>query len=207
VLFNAPGRARVDGRVLRITGLRGEVGTAETLLVQVPSNKIDAVEIDGTPMPVRFVKPKLLEIPLRFAGEPFRHYQRVEGGTLRIPKRIFDQLEARRKAWPIPWTEEDYRSTWLAPERLLLYLQFAEPDDQWKVALKIDGRTVDLQKAYASVRANPRNFVGFYADVSHLTPDQDHSVEWELPPGLAPERLQGAFIENVETEYTSAIVR
>src|SRR5206468_11391591 len=32
---------------------------------------------------------------------------------------LFRSLAARRKAWPIPWSAEDRRSTWLVPERLL----------------------------------------------------------------------------------------
>ncbi len=119
-----------------------------------------------------------------------------------MPQRVFDQLAARRKAWPIPWTEEDLRSTWLAPERLLLYVQFAEPDDRWSATLKIDGQPVELKKAYASVRVNRRNFVGFYADVSTLAPDVEHKWELETPSGLKPGQFQGVFFENVETEYT-----
>jgi len=163
------------------------------------------------------VKPGLIEISVTFAGAPFRHYQQIDtynpeftGGpvraTFRIPHRVFDQLEARRKAWPIPWTEEDYRSTWLAPHRLLLYVQLAEPDDRWSASLSIDGRAVTLQKAYASVRANRRNFVGFWADVSQLAADADHALELTLPRNLSPGQFQGVFFENVETEYTAEIV-
>jgi hypothetical protein len=115
---------------------------------------------------------------------------------------VFDQLEARGKAWPIPWTAEDLRSTWLAPQRLLLYVQLAEPDDQWTATLKIDGHAVELLKAYASVRANRRNFVGFYADISGLAADVEHRMELELPKGLKAGQFQGVFFENVETEYT-----
>src|SRR5262249_10597261 len=125
--------------------------------------------------------------------------------TFRIPKRVFEQLAARRKAWPIPWTEDDLRSTWLAPERLLLFVQFAEPDDRWTATLKIDGQPVELKKAYASVRVNRRNFVGFYADVSTLTPDVEHRLELETPTGLKPGQFQGVFFENVETEYTGPL--
>ena len=31
-------------------------------------------------------------------------------------------------AWSFDWTEEDLECTWLAPERLLLYVQIAEPN-------------------------------------------------------------------------------
>ncbi len=203
-VFNAPGRVTVEGRVARVTGVRGEAGTSETLLID--GGKADAVEINGVPMPSRPAKGGMLEVPVTFAGAPFRHYQQVpEDGRFRIPKRIFDQLTARRSAWPLPWTAEDARSTWLMPERLLLYVQFAEPDDRWTLGLKIDGRPVEVRKAYASVRANRRNFTGFYADVSWLAPDVEHRLEMALPEGLRPGQFQGAFFENVETEWTQKV--
>jgi hypothetical protein len=120
---------------------------------------------------------------------------------------VFEQLEARRKAWPIPWTPEDHRSTWLVPERLLLFVQIAEPDDQWTASLKIDGRPVELLKAYASVRVFRRNFTGFYADISRLAADVEHTLELDVPPGLKPGQFQGVFFENVETEYTGPLAK
>jgi hypothetical protein len=147
----------------------------------------------------------------------FRQYQPIvdydpdaTGGrierTFTIPRRIFAQLAARRKAWPIPWTAEDFRTTWLVPERLLLFVQIAEPDAQSEARLRIDGRSVELRKAYSAVRSAPRTFVGFYADLSMLAPDTPHSFELDLPT-LKPGQLQGVFFENIEPEYTSNIVR
>ena len=200
-LFNAPGQVTMDGRVARLTGVRGEAGTSETLLID--GAKVDVVEIGGKKMPSRTVKNGLVEVPVTFAGAPFRHYQQVAAdGKFRVPQRVFDQLAARRKAWPIPWTAEDARSTWLEPGRLLLYVQFAEPDDRWSVTLNVDGKPVELRKAYASVRANRRNFTGFYADVSNLAPDVEHRLEVALPQGLKAGQYQGVFFENVETEWT-----
>jgi hypothetical protein len=213
-LFNAPGTARVDGTTVRLTGVVGEAGTTEVLQIAAPSpGKVAAVEIDGAKVPVKATKAGLIELPVVFDGARFRHYQQIDryrkeftggmvSGTFRVPQRVFEQLAARRKAWPIPWTEEDLRSTWLAPERLLLFVQFAEPDDQWTATLKIDGQPVELKKAYASVRVNRRNFVGFYADLSSLAPDVEHRYELETPAGLKPGQFQGLFFENVETEYT-----
>jgi hypothetical protein len=150
-----------------------------------------------------------------FAGAPFSQYQQIgsvdpnfAGGRYEarfaVPQRIFDQLAARRKAWPIPWTTEDYRTTWLAPERLLLFVQIAEPDPTWEARLTIDGRVVELRKAYSAVREAPRTFVGFYADLSLLSADREHLLELELPR-LRPGQLQGVFFENVEAEYTDVI--
>jgi hypothetical protein len=216
VLYNSPGSARVEGTTLHLSGIRGEAGTTEVLQIAAPSaGRIASVELDGRLLPAPAVRNGLIELPVTFEGARFRHYQQLDayrtdftGGpvstTFRIPARIFDQLARRRKLWPIPWTEEDYGATWLVPERLLLYVQFAEPDDRWTATLKIDGRPVDLKKAYASIRPNPRNFVGFYADISQLSPDADHRLELDLPSGLKPGQYQGVFVENVETEYTGA---
>jgi hypothetical protein len=217
-LFNSPGTARIDGGVVHLNGVRGEAGTTEVLQVLAPASasaKVTSVEIDGAVTAARPNKAGLIELPVTFQGARFRHYQQVDsyrpnftGGavtaTFSVPQRVFDQLAARQKAWPIEWTEEDRRSTWLAPERLLLFVQLAEPDDRWEAALKIDGKAVELQKAYASVRANRRNFTGFYADVSAIAPDKEHKLELVLPTGLKPGQYQGIFFENVETEYTPA---
>jgi len=184
--------------------------------VAAPS-RIDAVLLDGAPLSFRALKPGLVEAAVTFAGAPFRHYQQVDrydpaftGGTVKagftIPQRILEQLAARRKTWPIPWTAEDHRSTWLVPERLLLFVQIAEPDDRWTANLKIDGHPVELLKAYASVRPNRRNFTGFYADVSRLSAGAEHTLELEVPSGLKPGQYQGVFFENVETEYTAPAV-
>jgi hypothetical protein len=213
-LLNAVGALRIDGKTVRLTGVRGEAGTTEVLQIGLPdSAKVIAVDLDGTAIAAKPNKYGVIEIPVTFQGARFRHYQQVDsyrpnftGGTVTatfsVPQRIFDQLAARRREWPIPWTEEDRRSTWLDPGRLLLFVQIAEPDDLWEASLKIDGQPVELRKGYASVRANRRNFTGFYADVSALAPDREHKLELVLPTGLKPGQYQGVFFENVETEYT-----
>jgi hypothetical protein len=213
-LFNSPGRATVDGHTLRLTGVRGEAGTTEVLQVAMSNAaNINSVEIGDAKFPVR-PKGKIVEVPVTFEGERFRHYQQIDSysaafkgetvtASFRLPQRVLDQLAARRKAWPIDWTAEDLRSTWLAPERLLLFVQIAEPDDRWTASLKIDGAPVELQKAYASVRPNARNFTGFYADVSKLTAGS-HKLELALPSGLKAGQYQGVFFENVETEWVQA---
>ncbi|HET7620052.1 MAG TPA: hypothetical protein VFK20_16210, partial [Vicinamibacterales bacterium] len=219
LLFNAPGSARIDGDRLILTGVSGSVGSESTLMIRVPSNaRVREVSVNGTPMPPGDEGPDgLVTLRVRFAGAPFGALEPIvpfdpssTGGTLRgsltIPQRVFDQLAARRRAWPIPWTAEDLETTWLAPERLLMFVQFAEPDAKWNAALTIDGRAVPLKKAYTAVRAVPRTFVGFYADLSSLTPDRPHRFELTLPT-VAPGSFQGVYFENVVTEYTSRLAR
>ncbi len=63
-----------------------------------------------------------------------------------------------------------------------------------------------MKKAYTAVRVYRRTFVGFYADVSLLDADREHTFELMLPT-LKPGQFQGLFFENVETEYTDLIVR
>ena len=52
----------------------------------------------------------------------------------------------------------------------------------------------------------PRCFLGFYLDLSAfgLTPDANHTLTLELPQ-LSAGAFEGAFLENVDTTYTSAI--
>lgn len=218
ILFNAPGTASLDGTTLVLEGVSGEAGTSISLLVRLPPGRTAAsATVNGRPAAIARAGDDVVSVDGRFEGAPFRRLQQVgdydpafAGGTLRgaftVPQRILDQLKARRQAWPIPWTAEDYRTTWLVPQRLLLYVQIAEPDAAWEASLTIDGRLVELKKAYTAVRAVPRTFVGFYADLSLLEADREHTFELALPP-LRPGQLQGLFFENVETEYTSAIAR
>jgi hypothetical protein len=215
-LFNAPGTAMMEGENLTISGVRGEVGSAGDLFVQLPGGRQPAsVTVNGRSAEIASRAPTGVTVRAEFDGTLFRHYQPVadvpEGftggrltGTFTIPRRIVEQMAARRKAWPIAWTPEDFRSTWLAPERLLLFVQIAEPDARWDARLTIDGRTIELRKAYSAIRSAPRTFVGFYADLSLLDADRPYTFELELPK-LAPGQLLGVFFENVETEYTDRI--
>jgi len=157
----------------------------------------------------------VVELKVAFDGAEFRRLEAAvvgestfTGGTIRgelaIPKRVFDQLAARKRSWPIPWTAEDSLTTWLVPDRLLLHAQFAEPNDKWDVRLRIDGQPVEMRKAYTAVRVVPSTFVGFYADVSRLEPDRPHRFELEVP-AMRPGQFRGLFFENVEPEYTSVV--
>jgi hypothetical protein len=219
-LFGAPGLLRMKGPVVVIDGVRGEAGTTRDLLVAMPpgSGAAGPSEVRVNGQLARFTRGQAgtISIPVTFEGAPFRASQQVgqvdpayQGGPFSakftVPQRVFDQLAARRKAWPIAWTSEDYRTTWLAPERLLLFVQIAEPDPSWEASLVIDGRTVELRKAYSAVRTAPRTFVGFYADLSLIEANREHTLELKLPR-LRPGQLQGVFFENVETEFTDRIV-
>ncbi len=224
-LFNAPGTASFADGVLRVESVTGEVGTATDLLVRLPDASqpggdhatltVRAVLVNGRAWPFSQPSPGIVSVPVRFAGERFGRLEPVgevppdfAGGrftaSFSVPTRIFDQLAARARAWPIPWTAEDYRTPWLAPERLLLFVSIAEPDPRWEVRLAIDGRPVEVRKAYSAVRPVPRTFVGFYADLSLLAPDRAHTVVLELPP-LRPGQCQGLFFENVEPQYTDRV--
>jgi len=139
-----------------------------------------------------------------------------DGSTVKadfvIPEWIFAQLHQRKKKWPIEWTDEDLECTWLAPERLLLYIQIAEPDWKMQVSMKLNGEPIKVKKAYSSrtpgrlqMGKGHNTFTGFYADISHLKPDRKYNIEVTLPLSLKPGQFQGIFFENVETEYTTEI--
>ncbi len=216
MLFNAPGAAGLTGRVLSLTGVSGAVGTAADLFIRLPAGvHVAHVSVNGQTQRFRS-EPNGITIPVQFAGEAFETMQQAgaydpefAGGafhsTFRIPARIFEQLKSRHEAWPIPWTAEDLKTPWLVPERLLLFVQIAEPKEDMDAALVIDGDSIPLTKAYSSIRRNARSFVGFYADISAIVPDREHKIELRLPR-LEPGQFQGVFFENVETEYTQQIV-
>jgi len=161
----------------------------------------------------------LIEAKVSFAGRAFGRGAGVfpydaafTGGTLNgvvsIPRRIFAQLAARKAAWPVPYTPDDLLAPWLGSDRLLLFVQIAEPDEAMQVSLSIDGKPVALIRAYNSIYGHSpkRTFLGFYADVSKLAPDVEHHISLRVPQ-LPAGRFQGLFFENVEPASTTTIRR
>lgn len=217
LIFNCPGEAVVRNRILTLTNVRGERGTEHEIKVLLPiGEKVRGLRVNGKNVPFK-QDGRTVAATLRFSGQPFSRVQRVgfhdpefAGGAiqtpLRIPARVFRQLEARKKAWPVNYTEDDLRAPWLAPWRLLLFAQTAEPDDALDLSITIDGQAIPVHKAYNSIspRSPERTFLGHYADISHLEPDRDYELEVVVPE-MAPGRFLGLFMENIETEYTTEI--
>ncbi|MEJ7770067.1 MAG: hypothetical protein WKF89_19775, partial [Chitinophagaceae bacterium] len=214
-LFNVTGKTKLTGTTLYLDDVTGEPGSEVNWKVALPQSKsLSNVIINGKG--TSFVQQgKIVSGDVTFAGRSFRTMQQVgkfdplfAGGkyenSFSIPAWVFKQLKQRKNAWPIKWTKADFETTWLAPERLLLYIQVAEPEDSMQVSMRMNGKTVELVKAYSSVRPNRRSFVGWYFDISKLAPEVVNSVELSLPV-LRPGQFQGIFFENVEKEYITGI--
>lgn len=223
LLFNVCGNAKLTDEKLFITNAKAEVGTEVNIQVLLPKDqKIKQVFVNGQQKSFQQNK-RLISIKCDFAGTYFAHNQAVVDydpsfnetkvkADFLIPRRIFDQLEERKKKWPIEWTKEDLQCTWLAPERLLLYIQIAEPNWKMEASMKLNGKPLEVKKAYSSrtpgrlqMGQGHNTFTGFYSDISYLKPDQKYDLEVTLPASLKPGQFQGIFFENVETEYTNEI--
>lgn len=199
-----------DGEILKIDHAAGEIGTQAEVSALLPrEGQVKQLQINGQKVP--FVQHgKYISARVKFAGAAFSHSQQVSlkeeadgsfTGIFQVPSRIKSQLARRRDSWPIPWTKEDYDTTWLVPERLLLFLQVAEPSDTTPVKIEMDDSPLQLQRAYTSVREHPESFVGWYADLSQVDPDRAHTVRLSLPK-MEPGRFKGLFFDNVEGEFT-----
>ena len=207
--------AVLTGSVLALSHIAGEPGTQQELGVLLPTAAhVEKMTING-----QAVKPmqtgRYVSSELHFSGTPFSRAQQVSltpdaEGTLKgafvVPQRILAQLATRKKAWPIPWTREDYETTWLAPERLLLFVQIAEANDAMQVSATLDGKPLSLTRAYSSTRVHAPSFVGFYADLSKVAPDTQHDFSLHLPQ-LKPGQFQGVFFDNVESQFTEELAR
>jgi hypothetical protein len=199
---------------LRLKNIAGEPGCGQQIGVLLPNAMpVKSMSVNGQDVTFRQIGAYAWSW-VKFAGQKFAHSEQIKlqpendgvlTGTFVVPKRILAQLAERREQWPIPWTKDDYAATWLVPERLLLYLQIAEPDDSLHPQITIDGRSAPFTKAYASVRVYSPTFVGFYLDLSHIEPDVEHTVELKVP-ALKDGQLQGLFFDNVEAEYTQVLV-
>lgn len=220
ILFNAaalhsaiqPG-VELKGGALSFVHAAGEPGTFQKLGALLPlASKVSSVTVNGSP--VQFTQSgSYVETGVKFEGTRFAQDQEIalsqsEDGSLTgafvVPQRVLDQLAARKLKWPIPWTQEDYESTWLAPERLLLFLQLADGNDSATVTGTLDGQSLIFQPAYSSSRVNAPCFVGFYTDLSKITPNVQHKIELDGSQ-LKPGQLQGVFFDNVTPQITESL--
>ncbi|MGD1008865.1 MAG: hypothetical protein ABR951_01800 [Candidatus Aminicenantales bacterium] len=216
-LFNATGSAVLKGAALVLSQVSGEVGTERDLLVLLPKDKrVRALSVNGLSFPFRQDKDRVTAT-VRFPGKAFVRSQRLgkedpdfAGGKFQaqfsVPARVFKQLAERKNKWPVSTSEDDLRAPWLGPWRLLLYVPVADGKDSTDIAMTINGKPIELGKAYNSVypHSPERTFIGRYADVSWLKPDTPYALEITVPE-IAPGRFLGVFFENVETESTTQI--
>jgi hypothetical protein len=219
LLFGAVGRIGLTGERLELADVPGEPGTEKPLKILLPPRRqVGAFFVNGVSCP--FSKSNdLVSARLRFGGRAFDRVQQIgayrpdfAGGVYQaqaaIPERVFQQLRERRRKWSVAYTDQDLLATWLGSDRLLLFVNVAEPLDTMPVRLKVDDQPVALKPAYTSVypRAAQNTFVGWSADLSSLAPEVTHRFEVEMPP-LQPGQFQGLFLDTVETDYTREILR
>jgi hypothetical protein len=208
-----PARASLKNGVVRLLDVAGEPGSEQAVGVLLQDDTpLKEMKVNGKPVAFR-QSGRYASANVKFAGRTFTHSQEVAlqsssngtwSGSFVIPSRILQQLVRRRELWPIPWTKQDYDTTWLAPERLLLFVQLAEPDDKVEVKISLDGSPLELKRAYSSVREHSTSFVGFYADLSNIEPETPHTIRLTLPK-LDPGRFKGIFFDNVEADYTEQL--
>ena len=206
-------RATLDDKALDVKHATGAFGTQEEIGVLLPNDvRVDKVTLNGKAMGFA-QKGRYVTFQVQFAGKRFAHSEQVKletaenaslSGSFVVPARVLQQLAARQKKWPIPWMREDYDTTWLVPERLLLFVQIAEPKDTMEPLMTLDGHPLQLTKAYSSVRVHKASFVGFYADLTNIQAEVKHEIRLKLPP-LTPGQFQGVFFDNVETEDTQEL--
>ncbi len=217
VVVNGTGIARIAGDTLVVDSVVGELGSTESLVVSVPTAaRITHARVNGRTVDhfsrrdglarflVRFGEQSLVPMhPVTWWDSTFTG-GRVTG-EFSIPQNILAQLRARRAAWPISWTAVDSQTSWLAPERLLLWAPIVSANDSMTARLTIDGQPVEFRKAYTSIQTERSTFTGFYADISSLAPDRYHQFVLELST-LPRGRFLGLYFENIEPVYVAGTV-
>jgi hypothetical protein len=221
VLFNAaalrvatPPVAELRGSALLVAHVAGEPGTTQKVGVLLEENRVvSSMTVNGAA--VKFTQyDGYVEAQIQFAGARFAQAQEITttpgidgnvSGTFVVPQRVFDELADRKLKWPIPWTQEDYETTWLAPERLMLFVQTADGSDAMKVQATLDGKLLTFKPAYSSSRVDSQCFVGFYADVAAVAPNIQHRMELRIAQ-MGRGQLQGIFFDNVTPQLTEALV-
>lgn len=217
LVYNSIGDADLKGTKLELTNITGEKGTSSDLIVTLPFlKKISSLTINGFPAAFE-QKDMVITTKASFTGERFSQCQQIGKydpnntgksftGEFTIPKRIFDQLAARKKAWPVNYTDDDLLATWLGPDRLLLLISIADANPKMAVSAKIDGKPAEVKQAWNGIypSSGDQTFIGNYIDISNLKPDTKYKLEVTLPQ-LEPGRFLGVYFDNVVTEYTRTL--
>jgi hypothetical protein len=117
-------------------------------------------------------------------------------GTVRVPAAALAQLAARGAAYPVPWTAADAAISWLAPQRLVLYIDAQRGVLPSTAALSatLDGAPLPVRPSW-SCRTTRQEmcFQGWWLDLSNasIAADTDYALTLVLPPlppggGTAP---------------------
>lgn len=138
ILFNAPGEVTLRRDVLELTDVTGPVGSTQSLLVRLADERrLSQVRVNGRRVPFEQL-PELVCCNVHFAGRAFSQAQAIGSHdpdfngevieeTFTIPQRVFTQLQERREAWPVDYTQDDLVAPWLGPDRLLLFVHITDP--------------------------------------------------------------------------------
>ena len=139
-------------------------------------------------------------------------------GSVLVPQSVLDQLADRAAAYPVPWTADDEAVSWLAPHRLLLYLDLGMGNvgqgalGQFAAWLGGDTPTPVAVLPVWSCRSwqLAQCFSGFWMDLSAavssgaLAPGVPTQLIITFPP-LAHGVFGGVVYENVDTVDTAIV--
>ena len=191
MLFNAPGQATLDRQRARRSPTRGAKSARRRSCSCScrPAAAVTSATVNGQPAAIVSTSEAGVTVRATFDGVAFRQYQPIVEPDRRLHRWIAVRASSRSRdassiSWRragrrgrFPWTPDDFRTPWLVPERLLLFVQLAEPDA--RVGRAADDRRPrrwSCARPTPAVRSAPRTFVGFYADLSLLEPDRRVSL-------------------------------
>ena len=156
------------------------------------------------------------------ASPTFTHSQAVSGmsyndtrgfaggllsGTVSVPASVLAQLAARAQLYPVPWAAEDAAVPWLAPARLLVFLDAPTLPPTAAITATLSGAPLPVQLAYncRSQRA-PACFTGWWLDLTAAGVAEggvDYALQLSLPEGMGLGAFAGAYYDNVDTVFTA----
>ena len=115
ILFNVRGAASLESNRLVLTDVTAETGAVRPVVVVLPAKaRVRTLSINGVGHPYK-TDPGRITATVRFAGRVFGRSQsagEVPAGfageryktRITVPARVFTQLVARRKAWPVDYS-------------------------------------------------------------------------------------------------------
>jgi len=136
-------------------------------------------------------------------------------GTVNVPAPVFAQLAARAASFPVPWTADDLAISWLAPARLLAFIDdgrvFWSAKNNATLTATLDGVPIPVLPSWnCRSRQDPTSgcWNGFFLDLTGAgaTAGRDFALVLHVPPIPTGSlgAFRGVYYENVNTVYTSS---
>ena len=206
-----------DVQTLLLINVIGEAGTQHIVSVlcrtSAEAARINFISINGIKVDAFTVNNRVITVikPLTFPSQYIPHSMRigdvppatfaggVYNGTLTVSNELINELNERRRIYPIEWTDDELSVSWLSPHRPIIFIslkQAALAKEQSFIAT-VNGQSVIVRPAYNTRHRVDGRLLGYFLDMAEASPltNITYIITVTLP-SIPADSFIGLFLEN-----------